>query len=64
MKKVVLNISDMDYEKFRYEAIVERKTIAEVIKERIFHKPFQKDVEQAYDEWASTQIHSLLKEES
>ena len=62
MKKVVLNISDVEYEKFKFEAILEKKSIPELIKERIFLKPFCQEVEQAYDSWASQQIQKLLNE--
>lgn len=64
MKKIVLNISEVEYEKFKFEAILERKSIQQLIRERIFFKPFCEEVDQAYDEWATEQLETLLKEES
>ena len=63
MKKVVLNISDIDYEKFKYEALWEKKSIHDVIRERIFFKPFCAEVEEAYDEWATKQLEAIMNEE-
>ena len=62
MKKIVLNITDMDYEKFRFEAINERKDVPEVIRERLFHKPFDQDVEEAYDAWLQEQLTKIMNE--
>lgn len=62
MKKLVLNISDVDYEKFRYEAIWEKKSIQDVIRERLFFKPFCAEVEEAYDAWATEQLEAIMNE--
>jgi hypothetical protein len=62
MKKIVLNISDTTYEKLRFEAIKERKSIPELVAERVFHKPFDNDVEEAFDDWMSEEIEKIVKE--
>ena len=62
MKKIVLNISDVDYEKFRFEAIHERKDVREVIRSRLFHKPFDSEVEEAYDAWLQEQLIEIMND--
>lgn len=62
MKKIVLNISDSTYEKLRFEAMLERKDIPQIIHERIFHKPFHPEVEKAYDEWVDDEIEQIIKD--
>ena len=62
MKKVVLNISDSQYEKFRFEAIKERKSIPELLHDRLFYKPFDIDVEKAFDGWMENEIENILKD--
>lgn len=63
MKKIVLNISDVEYEKFRFEAIHSRKSVPDVLRDRIFHRPFHEDVEEAYDAWLQEQLESIMNEE-
>lgn len=60
MKKIVLNISDTQFEKFRIEALNERKSIADTIKDRIFHKPFSTTVETYFDQWLESQIKTTM----
>lgn len=62
MKKIVLNISDSTYEKLRFEAIKEQKGIPELIAERVFHKPFDEDVLEAFEAWMSEEIEKITKE--
>ena len=62
MKKIVINISEVTYEKFKFEAIQNKKSIPELIEERIFHKEFSKDVENAYQEWIENEYEKILKE--
>ena len=63
MKKIVLNISDIEYEKFRFEAIHERKSVPDVIKDRLFMKAFHEDVEEAYNSWLEEQLTQIMNEE-
>jgi hypothetical protein len=63
VKKLVLNISDVTYEKLRFEAILFKKSIQDVIIDRIFEKPFAQEVNEAYDEWADEEFKALLREE-
>jgi sulfatase maturation enzyme AslB (radical SAM superfamily) len=63
MKKIVLNISDSDYERFRFEAILEKKSVQDVLRERIFTKPFHEEVEEAFDAWMSENLNEILKED-
>jgi len=62
MKKVVLNISDSIYEKLKYESILEKKDIQELIKERLFHKPFDIEVEEAFQGWLVTEVQKIIEE--
>ena len=62
MKKIVLNISDLEYEKFRFEAIHEKKSIQDILKDRIFYKPFHEDVLESYDAWMNDQLTTILGE--
>lgn len=62
MKKIVLNISDSTYEKLRFEAIREKKNIPELLAERIFHKPFHPEVEEAFEDWMEQEIEKITKE--
>lgn len=59
MRKIVLNISDATYERLRAESILEQKSIEEIIRERIFEKPFSNEVENAFDEWLQQQINNF-----
>ena len=60
MKKIVLNISDSTYEKLRFEAIMEKKSVQEVIQERVFHKPFHAEVEEAFDNWMNSEVDKII----
>jgi sulfatase maturation enzyme AslB (radical SAM superfamily) len=62
MKKIVLNISDLDYERFRFEAIHEKKSVQDVLKERVFSKPFDEEVEEAFDAWMTENLNEILKD--
>lgn len=62
MKKIVLNITDTDYEKFRFEAIHEQKSVHDVIRDRVFTKPFHEDVLEAYDAWIDAEIDKITNE--
>lgn len=62
MKKIVLNISDSTYEKLRFEALLEQKSVQQIIQERVFHKPFHNDVEEAFDKWMNQEIEKIVKE--
>lgn len=62
MKKIVLNISDSTYEKLRLEAILEKKSIQEVIQDRVFYKTFDPEVEKAFENWMETEVNNIIKE--
>lgn len=62
MKKIVLNISDADYEKFRFEAIFEEKDVSTLLRERIFYKEFHPEVIEAYDSWMEQEINKIASE--
>lgn len=62
MKKIVLNISEATYEKLRFEAIREKKSIAELVSERIFYKPFHPEVEEAFEIFMENEIEKILEE--
>ena len=60
MKKLVINLSDSDYEKFRFEAIYSKKSIEEVIRNRIMSKPFDKEVEEAFDQFIENEMQKII----
>lgn len=60
MKKIVLNISDALYEKFRFEAIEKRKSVPEVISQAVTEKIFTIEVEDAYNEWLEKNILEMM----
>lgn len=62
MKKIMLNISEATYEKLRFESIRDKKSIQEIIHERIFYKPFSYEVEEAFLNLMDQQLIKLLKE--
>lgn len=62
MKKLVLNISESTYEKLRFEALHERKSIHEIIQERLFVKPFHEEVLEAYDDFMIQQIEHIASQ--
>ena len=59
MKKIVINISDVTYQKLQYESIRDKKSINEIISERIFFKPFSEEIQKALDEFISAEINKL-----
>jgi len=59
VKKIVLNISDTTYEKLRFEAIYEQKSIQDLIQDRIFYKPFNPEVQEAFDKWMESEIEKI-----
>ena len=62
MKKIVLNISDSTYEKLRFEAILEKKSVQQVIQDRVFYKPFDPEVEEAFEEWMEREVNKIIEE--
>jgi hypothetical protein len=62
MKKITINISDFTYEKFRFESLEEKKSIPDIIKERIFYKEFSKEVEHAIALWMDQEINKIIKD--
>lgn len=61
MKKIVLNISDSTYEKLRFEAIKEKKSVIEVIQDRVFHKPFDPEVMEAFEAFMDYEVNKIIK---
>lgn len=62
MKKIVFNISDSTYEKLRFEAMTQKKDIYQIIEDRIFDKPFSKEVEEAFEAFISSEVEKIMKE--
>lgn len=62
MKKIVLNISEHIFEKLRFEALFEEKSIQTLILERLFTKPFHEEVEKAFDEFMVSELDKIIKE--
>jgi hypothetical protein len=60
MKKVMINISDSTYEKLRFEAIHEKKSVQKILEERIFYKPFHPEVLKAFDDFISEEINQII----
>lgn len=61
MKKIVINISDSVYEKLRFETILQKKSIQEVIHERVFYKPFDNAVEEAFDKLSEKELKKMME---
>lgn len=59
MKKIIVNISDSIYEKFRLEAMNEKKSIQQIVEERLKFKPFDKDVEEAFNKWMDQEFYKI-----
>ena len=60
MKKVVLNLSDSAYEKFRFEAIEQKKDVPEILFDRIFHKEFSPEVLLAFDKFMDQELEKIV----
>lgn len=60
MKKIIINISECAYDKLRFEAIEEKKSIEEILKERIFHKKFSENVEKAWNELMEEKLENFV----
>lgn len=60
MKKIVLNISDTTYEKLRFEALIEKNSIQKIIENRLFHKPFEIEVEEAFEALMNDEINKII----
>jgi hypothetical protein len=59
---MIINISDSTFERLRFEAIEEDKSIQEIISERLFHKPFSADVEEAFEKLIDQEFQDVFKE--
>lgn len=62
MKKIIVNISENTYEKLRFEAIQEKKGMTQVIKDRIFYKPFSPSVLESYENLIDAEFKKLTQE--
>lgn len=62
MIKIVVNICDATYEKLKFEAIEEKKNIPQLIKERIFHKPFTPQILEAYDKLIESEFNKFTED--
>lgn len=62
MKEFRIKITDLDYEKFKLESLIERKDIPTLIKERIFHRPFSDIVEEAFDNKMEKEFKKIMGE--
>lgn len=61
MKKIIVNISDSTYEKIRFEAIKQKKSISEIISQRIMYKKFDEEVEECFDEWINQEVNKIME---
>lgn len=62
MKKIIINCSDHHFEKLKFEAMREQKSIDAVVSSRLFEKPFHVEVEEAYDKFMEAQFSQTMKE--
>lgn len=62
MKKIVLNISENFYSRLCFEAIEEKKSIQQLIGERMNFKQFSDEVEKAFDKHTNEQIEKIIQE--
>lgn len=58
MKKLILNISDSTYEKLKFEAIIEKKDIKQLLSDKICNN-FSYEVQQAFDNWLEKEIKKI-----
>jgi hypothetical protein len=63
MKKIIINISDAIYERLRFEAIQQKKDITAIIAARITERPFDAEIEKAFDKLVKDKIEQITKEE-
>lgn len=63
MKKIVLNISDTTFEKLRFEAIHLKKSVRDIIEERLLERQFSKEVEEAYDDLLNKEFREMTVED-
>lgn len=59
MRKIVLNISDVIFEKLRFEAMEKQVDIKSIIQERLLEKPFSNSVEEAYDNFINQEYERM-----
>lgn len=59
MKKIVINISDSTYERLRFEAIGQKKSIQKILEERMLHKPFSDSIEKAMSQFIQNEIEKM-----
>lgn len=64
MRRLILRISDFDFERIRFEALLEKKSIREILMKRIFSNPFCEEVEEALDSLIQENFHKLCQEPS
>ena len=62
MKKIVLNISDCHFEKLRFEAIKNKKSIQDILIDRIFFKDFDEEVQESYENWLNQEFEKIIGE--
>jgi len=58
----VLNISDTFYEKLRFESINEKKSVQQLLAERLMNKCFDNNVEEAFQAWMNQEINKIIGE--
>lgn len=62
MKKIIINISDCIYEKLRFEAMKNKKSIEDILKDRILFKEFDEEVLECYENWLDQEMQKILGE--
>ena len=62
MKKIVLNISENYYEKLRFEAMIQKKSITQVAVDRLLENPFSNETENAYNKFFDKSFDQMLRE--
>lgn len=63
MRKIVLNVSDIMFERFCFEALHEKKNVQQIINERILTKPFHPDVINSTENWVDEQFQKIINEQ-
>lgn len=63
MKKIVLNISDSTFEKLRFESILQKKGVSQLIEERLMEKPFSPETIEAFEKLMQTEINKIMNEQ-
>lgn len=62
MKRIVIRLSDFDFERIRFEALEKKKSIREIVLERILSNPFSEEVQEALEKLIDIEFKKFCNE--